>query len=281
MSAETRKFAMSHQPAITYDAAGAGPLVVFLHGIGGNRTNWREQLPAFAEAGYQAVAWDARGYGDSEDYDGPLAFQDFSSDLARFLDHLDVEQAHLVGLSMGGRILQDFYPRHRHRVTTLTLCATMPGFSETMTPEGKAEFIRLRKQPLLEGCSAEDMAPAVARTLLGPNATPDHYNRLVASIAALHVDSYIKTIEATVLFDQSVDLAAITCPTLLLFGEADTLAPPKIGRRMHTAISNSEFHLLPSTGHLLNIEKPQEFNHLVLDFLARHGFGQGPSPSGQ
>ena len=64
---------------------GAGPLLIFLHGIGGNRTNWRAQLPEFA-AHFTAVAWDARGYGASDDYDGPLAFDDFVADLERVIN---------------------------------------------------------------------------------------------------------------------------------------------------------------------------------------------------
>ena len=270
MSVTTRMFRATGQPALAYDTVGDGETVVFLHGIGGNRTNWRRQLPVLADAGYRAIAWDARGYGQSEDYDGPLEFPDFSTDLDRFLDHLGIERAHLVGLSMGGRILQDFHADHADRILTLTLCATMPGFSHTLSREDREEFVRLRKQPLLEGRSPEEMAPGVARTLLGPKAEPEHYAELVGSIAAVHPESYIKTIEATTLYDRAVALGDIACPTLLLFGEADTLARPEFGRRMHAEIPGSEFVLLPDTGHLLNIERPDAFNRLLLDFLARH-----------
>ena len=97
-------------PRIAVDHAGQGPLLVFLHGIGGQRTNWHAQLQALADR-FHVVAWDARGYGASDDYDGPLAFGDFSADLVRVLDHFGAEAAHLVGLSMGGMIAQDFYRR--------------------------------------------------------------------------------------------------------------------------------------------------------------------------
>ena len=159
-------------PGIAFDTAGEGPAVVFLHGIGGHRTNWRDQLPAFAAHGFRAVAWDARGYGLSDDYEGPLDFADFSHDLARLLDHIEVERAHLVGLSMGGRILQDFYPRYPDRVATLVLCATFPGFDASLTPEKRAEFIRIRKEPLVSGKEPKDIAPVVAKTLIGPRARP-------------------------------------------------------------------------------------------------------------
>ena len=280
MTLETRRFRTAGQPALAYDVIGEGETVIFLHGIGGNRTNWRRQLPVLARAGFRAVAWDARGYGGSEDYDGPLEFSEFSADLARFLDHLDVDRAHLVGLSMGGRILQDFHAKHAGRILTLTLCATMPGFARTVSRESREEFIRLRKQPLVEGRTPREMAPGVARTLLGPKAEPEHFEELVASIAAVHPESYIKTIEATATYEQDVALADIACPTLLLFGEADTLARPEFGRRMHAEIPGSEFVLLPATGHLLNIEQPDVFNRLVLDFLDRHRVRPSPAPAG-
>ena len=203
-------------PAIAYDEVGGGPAaVVFLHGIGGNRSNWRVQLESLAGEGFRAIAWDARGYGRSEDYAGPLDFADFSLDLARLLDHLGCQAAHLVGLSMGGRILQDFYPRFADRVASLTLCCTFPGFDTAFSAEQRAEFVRMRKEPLLAGKTPREMAPAVARSLLGPNASQAHFDQLVESMAALHTESYIKTIEATTLYDRPVDLNAIAAPTLL------------------------------------------------------------------
>ena len=98
-------------PHIAVDHMGTGDLVVFLHGIGGNKRNWVDNLPAFA-AHWHAVAWDARGYGESDDYEGPLTFTDFSHDVARVLDHFGAKKAHIVGLSMGGRIAQDFAALH-------------------------------------------------------------------------------------------------------------------------------------------------------------------------
>jgi 3-oxoadipate enol-lactonase len=255
-------------PRLAYDHMGAGPPVVFLHGIGGNRSNWHDQLPAFAQAGFHAIAWDARGYGLSDDYEGPLDLADFSHDLKRLLDHIKAAKAHLVGLSMGGRILQDFYPRYPERVATLVLCATYPGFDSSFTREQRAEFVRLRKQPLVEGKEPKDIAPALAKALIGPAATQEQFQRLVGSMAALHRESYIKAVEATAYDDRVVDLTHFRAPTLLLFGGADRLTPPGLGARMQKAIPNARLEVIAAAGHLVNIERAQEFNRLVLAFLA-------------
>ncbi len=90
-------------PRIAVSIEGSGPLVLFLHGIRGNRRNWSLQLPVFAQH-FTAAAWDARGYGDSDDYDGPLHFDHLTGDVLRVAEHLKAKRMHLVGLSMGGRI---------------------------------------------------------------------------------------------------------------------------------------------------------------------------------
>ena len=132
--------------AIAYDMAGSGPLVVFLHGIGGNRTNWYGQLEHFSNR-FCAVTWDARGYGASNDSPQTLKFSDFADDLLRLLDHCKAERAHLVGLSMGGMIVQDFYGRHPERVATLALVDTSSGFGGV--PEAaRRDFLARRLDPL-------------------------------------------------------------------------------------------------------------------------------------
>ena len=85
-------------PRIAYEAVGSGPTVVFMHGIGGNRSNWAAQVERFGRD-FRAVAWDARGYGDSEDSDGGFNFADVSADLCRLLAQLEGTRAKPAGLS--------------------------------------------------------------------------------------------------------------------------------------------------------------------------------------
>lgn len=253
---------------IAVDRRGDGPLLVLLHGIGGNRTNWRDQLPVFAEH-FTTVAWDARGYGLSDDYAGDLDFRDFARDLERVLDHYGEQKAHLLGLSMGGRIIQDFYEMHPNRVSTLTLCDTRSGdFHQSW--EARVEFVRLRKEPLLAGKTPAEMAPPVAETLIGPTSSREAFNRLVDSMAALHKESYIKTIEASGLQPQTLNIASIGAPTLIVCGEYDRLTPPEVSEGMHKKIRDSELAIIADAGHLSNIENPARFNEVVLDFLLRN-----------
>lgn len=256
------------QPRLAADHMGDGELLIFLHGIGGNRTNWHDQLPAFA-AHFHAVALDARGYGDSDDYEGPLEFKTYADDVVRVADHFGAERVHLVGLSMGGRISMDFAVRYPDRVKTLTLCDTHKGFAG-FPKEKQEEFIRLRKEPLVNGKEPKDIAEPVARTLIGPNASPEAFRRLVESMGRLHKASYIKSIEASVRQDRLSGIAQIKAPTHVVVGGADRLTPPTMAREIADEIPGAALTVIDDAGHLVNIEKPEAFNEAALGFLKRH-----------
>lgn len=256
-------------PALACDVSGDGPPVVFLHGIGGGRGNWRRQTEAIADS-FTSFAWDARGYGESDDYVGPLAFSHFGDDLERLLDHFDIERAHLVGLSMGARILMNFAPRRLDRVASLTLCDCFYGFENALSPEKQAEYIELRERPLREGKTFADLAPRLIESLVSPNADEAVRAELHRSILALRVDSYLKTLRASVTFDQADELATLTVPVQLIFGADDQMTPPRIGDEMADLLPDATLAVLDGAGHLSNLEDPQGFNAVLQSFLARH-----------
>ncbi|HVE49493.1 MAG TPA: alpha/beta fold hydrolase [Casimicrobiaceae bacterium] len=258
-------------PRIAVDYAGAGPLVVFMHGIGGNRTNWREQIDALS-GDFLCAAWDARGYGASDDYDGPLAFSHFNDDLLRVLDHFGRPAAHLVGLSMGGTIAQNFYRRHPQRVLSLVLADTRNGFQR----HNSDEFLRRREAPLLAGLTPADIAPNLAPTLVAPDASREVVQRLTESIAALHKDSYLKALRASTLAPESeefqgmtgyVDMATVRVPTLVICGTDDQVTPAAMSRELAEGIAGARLEMIDGAGHLSNVENPERFNEVLREFL--------------
>lgn len=244
--------------------------MLFLHGIGGNRSNWTTQLEVLGGR-CRAVAWDARGYGESDDYEGDLDFGDFSADLLRTLDHFEAPSAHLVGLSMGGRIALDFCERHPGRVASLTLCDTFPGFDDSFTPAARDEFIQSRREPLLRGVAPRDMAPDVAKSLVSPSAAPEVVQTLIDSMAIVHVASYIKAIEATTRYERIAELESIGVPTQIIVGEDDRLTPPAISKKMAAAIGDARLAIIKDAGHLPNLERPDRFDAVLLAFLQEVG----------
>lgn len=252
-------------PFIALDVGGTGDLVVLLHGIGGNRRNWRDNIGPLAQH-FQVAAWDARGWGDSDDYEGPLTFEDMSQDLLRVLDHLGHRRAHLVGLSMGGRIAMHFAVRHPDRVQSLVLCDTTQG-PKDWPLERRNAFIQSRQAPLLSGKTPADIAEQVAASLVSPHASVEAVAQLVESLAMLHKDSYLKAIEANVADVTLADLSLVTAPTLVMVGEDDHLTPPTEAAEIARLIAGAQLHVVERAGHLINIEAPAAFNERVLAFL--------------
>ncbi len=261
---------LSAKPRIAVNVSGSGEAVIFLHGVGTTRTSWDAQLAHF-KATHFAVAWDARGYGDSDDYESDLNFAaDFSDDLARVLDELDIQTAHIVGLSMGGFIAQCFYFTHPKRVATLVLAHTFPSF-RALGDKFVDQFVATRFRPLLEGGTPADTADATVKGLLGPQASVDARRRFHASLCALRRESYIKALRGLLEQDAPGALEDIDVPVLLLTGDHDRLSPPPVVQDMARRIAGSEFAIIPDCGHLSNMERPDDFNRIVHDFVCRHG----------
>lgn len=256
-------------PRIAIEAAGRGPLAILLHGIGGNRRTWYPQLEAIA-AEFTAVAWDARGYGDSDDYEGALAFEHFAHDLARVLDALGVGAAHLVGISMGGRIALDFYARWPQRVATLTLADTSAGSARVASPEEVEKFLALRKQPLLEGGTPRDIAAEVAATLVGPQTGAEAHAQIITSLAALHRESYLKTLDTVTRYTAFPSFEQIRVPCLVMVGEHDRIATPEYAALMAGRIPGARFAVINGGSHISNMDQPVEFNRYLLEFLRVH-----------
>lgn len=253
------------KPSISIDYMGQGDMIVFLHGIGGNKKNWQDNLPYFSKE-FLSVAWDTRGYGESEDYSGDFIFEDVLDDLKKVLDYFEKEKAHIVGLSMGGQIATLFYEKYPNCVKTLTLCDTHFGLSN-MNPNAVKKFINSRKEPLLNGKEPKDIAPIVASSLIGNRKNKSAYEKLVHSISLLHKESYLKTIDASMKTEHRHVFKKIDVPTLIMVGELDTLTPPSMSRQIKREIENSSIITIPNAGHLINIEAPEIFNKNLMSFL--------------
>ena len=258
------------KPSISVDYSGQGEMVLFLHGIGGNKKNWKNNINFFSK-NFLTVAWDTRGYGDSDDYNGELDFDNILDDLKKVIDFFKKTRAHIVGLSMGGQIATLFYDKYPNYVKTLTLCDTHFGLSN-LSPTEIEKFINLRKEPLLNGKVPKDIAPSVASTLIGDTNNISAYNQLVESMSLLHKESYLKTIESSMRTEHRHIFKNIKVPTLIMVGELDTLTPPSMSKSIMNEIKGSNLKIIPKAGHLINIEEPDIFNQNLIQFLDKHSY---------
>jgi 3-oxoadipate enol-lactonase len=262
-TAETKR--TNSVPSLAYIEGGSGPLVLFVHGVGGNKRNWLPQLAMF-KANYRAVSCDLRGYGESEDYEGEFSVVDAACDVIRLLDHLQVDAAHLVGLSLGGCIVLETLRVHPNRIRSVTACSINAGLG-TMPASVRIAFLEARLAPLRAGGTLADMADGLVESLLGSMATPRHVSTLRESILALRPASYMKALRAGVTHVNALQAISGMAPTLFLAAEDDRLIPPYTVAAAARSVENARYAVVPHAGHVSNIEQPAAFNAEVLDFI--------------
>jgi 3-oxoadipate enol-lactonase len=245
-------------PRLAVSFAGRGPLVLFLHGIRGNRRNWFGQIEAFSAANFTAAAWDARGYGESDDYAGGLQFDHLSGDVLRVIEHFGAQKIHLVGLSMGGRIARNVALRFPERLHSLTLVATTPGF-DALSADQVRRFVTEHRTRTADN----------VRRLIGSRARPETFDELADSLARVREESYRKTLVASVAQDRDAPIEKIGVPTLVVAGDEDKVYPLHLARELAQRIPGAELVIMKGAGHLPNIERPERFNEILLDFFKR------------
>lgn len=255
-------------------AGGAGRrLCLFLHGIGGNRDNWDQQV-AVAGGVMPAAALDLRGYGDSTLGPRQSTVDDYCDDILRVMQVMGAERLVLVGLSYGSWIATSFAMRHPHLLDGLVLSGGCTGMSEA-GPDEREAFRISREVPMDAGQTPRDFAPAVVKVLAGPEASEDTRKRLYDSMAAIPAATYR---DALVCFTnplEKFDFARLTMPVLLMTGEHDRLAPPAEIRNVAGRIWDQatrpdvRFEVIAGAGHVCNVEQPGPYNQALLAFLRK------------
>lgn len=248
-----------------------GPLVLFLHGIGGGRGNWEDQLRAVAPL-CRAASLDLRGYGESTFGPAQSTVEDYCDDILRVARSLGAERLVLCGLSYGSWIATSFAMRHPERLAGLVLSGGCTGMSEAGEAERSA-FRTAREAPLNAGKTPADFAPAVVDVLAGPDAGPALRERLRASMAAIPAETYRDALTCFTNPPERFDFARLAMPVLMMTGAFDRLASPEeirsVSRRIHAQAPDPSvrFEVIGDAGHVCNIENPAAYDAVLCDFL--------------
>jgi 3-oxoadipate enol-lactonase len=253
----------------TFSVLGGGPTVLMLHGIGGGHLAFAPQVETLASSGYRAVAWDMPGYGHSAPIE-PYTFKGLAQSCIALIETLNCGDVVLLGHSMGGMVAQEVMARRPELVSKLVLCGTSPSFGQ---PEGdwQREFIAQRTAPLDAGTSMAELAETLVPQMVGPGSLPEGVRLATHCMSQVPPSTYRRALEALVTFDRRANLPQIRVPTLVVAGEHDRDAPPAMVKKMADSISGATFIEMPGIGHLQNLEAPDEFDGLLLNFLALPG----------
>lgn len=259
--------------ALTVTPARAGPLCIFLHGIGGARGNWLPQLAA-AGSVMRSAALDLRGYGGSALGQRQSTVDDYCDDILRVKEKLGADRLVLVGLSYGSWIATSFAMRHPDLLTGLVLSGGCTGMSEA-GPREREAFRTSREVPLDAGQTPADFAPAVVNVLAGPNASESVKSKLFSSMAAISSVTYRDALVCFTNPPERFDFSRLTMPVLMMTGEHDRLAAPveirSVANRILTQAKRPDvrFETIPDAGHVCNVEQPEAYNRVLVEFLGR------------
>lgn len=251
-----------------YTDSGTDIPLLLIHGYPLNRTIWEPQVQGFDHR-VRVIAPDLRGFGASDPLDGDYSMDMLANDCKELLDHLGLKGRVFVGgLSMGGYVALAFCRLFPERVAGLVLASTKTGPDNE---EGKANRNKAIQTAMLEG------APGITESMLPKMLAPASYRkdpRLVEQVRQIMLSSSVEGITGALAGmrdrpDSSQVLAGLKVPVILFHGQDDQIMPPAAAEEMHRLLPSSELHILPESGHLLNMEQPQKFNEILLPWLIR------------
>ena len=233
--------------------------ILFLHGVGSDKSVWTPQLEHFGQQ-RRAVAFDYPGYGESAPREGADR-DDFAAAIVEAMDALGIDRAHFCGLSLGGIVAIAMHHHAPDRCASLILADSF-----ARHPDGQAIYDRsvVASTSMTMRALAEARAPA----LLGTAASATVRSEVVATMTAIDPVAYRQGADAVWLADQRDRAAAVGVPTLVLCGEEDRITPPALSEELAALIPGAQLAIIHGAGHLANIEQPGAFNAMMDHFLA-------------
>lgn len=263
-------YAQSGDTRLYLEETGTGIPVVFVHEFSGDHRIWEPQVRFFSRR-YRCVVFNARGYPPSDVPDDPGLYsqEQAVADLGSVLDARDIEQAHIVGLSMGGFTALHFGLAHPERVRSLAIGAVGYGTSHDDGWKDDVEHLAdfYRDDPIGAAASHAGAPGRIPFLVKDPRGWAEFAAQL-AEHPAVGSSNTMRGVQGQRpnLYDLEAELASLSVPLLILCGDEDEqcLEPSLYLKR---TISTAGLVVLPHTGHTLNLEEPARYNELVLDFL--------------
>ncbi len=240
------QFIANKGAAIWHAAYGSGPAVILLHGGLGNSGNWGYQIPALVENGYRVIVIDSRGHGRSTRDEQPYSYELMASDVIAVMDALQLEKAALAGWSDGA-------------CTALVLASKSPEraagvffFACNMDPSGTKEF---EFTPVVQRCFARHV-----KDYQQLSATPDSFDQFSEAVGLM---------QRTQPNYSADELAQIRVPVAIVHSEHDEFIKREHAEYLAKSIPNAEFIYLPEVSHFAPLQRPEQFNNAMLEFIGR------------
>jgi pimeloyl-ACP methyl ester carboxylesterase len=249
------------EPTTEYQAAGKPPHpLLLIHGLGADRNMWRPQIETYPELGFRLIVPDMRGHGRSSLVES-LEISDWSEDLRELLDHLGVEKATVVGVSMGGVIAQSFAVHYPERATRLIICDSFCELS-SFGDKFKGVFALAGLYPF-KLFGKEALAKAVGSAYTDPEVK----QYFIEVTRRAELDQIILARKAINKVDYFDELRSLRLPALVLVGTNFGESFVAMSRKIAEAIPGARFHALENAGDPSNLVNTEAFDREVLEFL--------------
>jgi 3-oxoadipate enol-lactonase len=243
---------------------GSGEPLLLIQGMSGTHLSWGEPFLAELEGDFDIAYYDHRGIGKSPPLDGPFSLADLAEDAAALLDRLGWDDAHVLGISMGGMVAQELALRHGERVRTLTLGCTYCGGpqgrltdQQTAMVLGEAMMSGDRERAIRAGYEVNVSAAYAA--------AQDNYAafREMALAVPAALPTILAQMQAIQAHDTSARLPSLRVPTLVVHGDEDRMLSVDNGRLIASLIPGARLEVLEGVGHMFWWEQPQRSAALV------------------
>jgi 3-oxoadipate enol-lactonase/4-carboxymuconolactone decarboxylase len=241
-----------------------GTPLVLIHSLGTDLRLWDDLIP-WLDPTLRLVRFDLRGHGLSADPAGELTLADFSTDIPALLDHLEIDKAVILGISIGGLISLDFALRNQARVSSLILADTSARIGTPELWQTRMEALRAHGMAhLADSILARWFAPDFAARC------PTQFQGLRTLFTRSSVAGYTAACAALRDADLRAEVPQIIVPTLILCGAQDAATPPEVVQELSGSLANASFAILPGAGHTPPIEQPQIMADEINAFLRSH-----------
>ncbi|HXF89338.1 MAG TPA: alpha/beta hydrolase [Xanthobacteraceae bacterium] len=265
-----------------YEETGSGTPILFIHEFAGDHRNWEPQMRYFSRR-HRCIAYSARGYKPSDvPAEGKAySYKHWIGDAIAVLDHLKIDKAHIVGLSMGGYTTVMIGVHFPQRALSLTAAGAGSGSERHYTEEFRRSARALAEQFEKEGSDAVarsyGYSPARIPFLVKDPRGFEEFTRMFAQHDTKGSAHTMRNFQAErpSLYDFEPEIRRIAVPTLIIVGdEDDPCLEPSL--KLKAWIAPSGLAVFPKTGHVVNQEEPALFNATLADFIARAEAGRWP-----
>ena len=248
-----------------YEESGKGDPIVMVHGLGGSIYDWVMQIPFFSRT-HHVIAIEMRDHGESDQWKCAYDMKMFSEDLSEFVNKLRLGKTIFFGVSMGGMIVMQLALERPDMVRALVLADTQYGLTEETIKAG------LEMASMSQKMSGRELAIATMEFIFSPEFIKSHPEIVEQAIRisdARDPSSTFRAAQGLASFDIRKRLKEIRVPTLIAHGENDHVIPVSIAEYLKTNIAGAKLVILEKGRHMAIIEKADEFNKAVLDFIKR------------